>query len=870
MATQYPEGFEPITKPQYPEGFEPIAAPASFTTGTSSPATDLAGLGFNVPRQTAERIAAQRLVARNRAYGFNDLLTRAEASQLAEQAGIPVGDIGEVVSTGQFQQGTLGDILRGIVGTRAAASSSALNVPGAVGKIIEDLVLNEAQKRVLGSQEMAARAPQEQIIGTTAGTLVPTRLIPGAVAPLGATLTQRVLQGAKVGVPVGAVTGAATTLEEEGLNTELQDLLIRTGIGGGAGGLIGGGISGVLGLPGAIKGAASKTRNALDEKVDSATRNLQDSIEAKQNYEAQLGRDVESATIKRNRAATEVAQEQEARALEDTLQQEQLLRAEQEAEATGRQALAVGRQVEPQIDVLREASAESPELVGRITRGLPEVKQPSEFGEGQIKVIEKEYQAAKKITEKDYDAIKRALPDLEDQSKLEAPNLREAANRLKIEIESTGGTEEDRALLSLLTRHLKSKPSTVSQELQNIYNNATPAQKASLVAQYPELAGLGKGKNPTYNWDNLQGIFQRFGEARHKALMSDDRTTARAYGILRDAIDKDMENYASASGTEVKSLFDKARANYVAREEKFGTARIQPLLSETMKAKPNLLVQKIIDGNNAPVVNNLKEILPEAQFKDVQAQYVDYLFSPSEGVGFDPNHFVKQFEKVNRETREAVFGKEGSEALTRLSEASKGAAAISELQKISDEASNIAQKAADDFQKAQTKAQERAIQNSFKSDASKQLDEFDAQLEIVKERTKDAQTLEKLKSLDRMVDDARSTLEKAKNPGEVPKLYRILGAVSALTTGYMSGNPELGILAAAGTLMTGEKIGRNIITPVGIRLLNGAAKSKADSQAARELSSYLTQTTTRLEAPDLTSFIDQSINKNKKKSTSQK
>lgn len=199
------------------------------------------GIGVPVSRDDARRISAQRLVAREREAGFRpgDLLLRSEAQQLANQAGIPLGDVGEVVSTSQFAPTLQGDLLRTAVGAREAGSQALFGVPGAIQSSLEDLIMNDAQRKIFGSQALKERAPEAAIAGGTIGQLVPSKLIGGALTSA-APLSQRFLRGTGIGSGIGALVTGSGVIEEGGLDTNLRTLLERTVAGGVLGGVLGG------------------------------------------------------------------------------------------------------------------------------------------------------------------------------------------------------------------------------------------------------------------------------------------------------------------------------------------------------------------------------------------------------------------------------------------------------------------------------------------------------------------------------------------------------------------------------------------------------------------------------------------------------
>lgn len=255
-------------EPTQAEALQAISGQSTPSAAIDTSSVPRGGIGVPVSRDEARRISAQRLVAREREAGFRpgDLLLRSEAQQLANQAGIPVGNIGEVVSTSQFGDSPLGRALQAGVGIREAANQALFGVPGAVQSSLEDLIMNEAQKRVLGSQSLKERAPDVAIAGGTIGQLLPTRLVGGALTSA-APLTQRLLRGSGVGAGIGGLVSGAGAIEEGGLDTDIQTLLERAGIGAGLGGLFGGAFPAATAAAGRI---GSGLRESAEKSVAQA------------------------------------------------------------------------------------------------------------------------------------------------------------------------------------------------------------------------------------------------------------------------------------------------------------------------------------------------------------------------------------------------------------------------------------------------------------------------------------------------------------------------------------------------------------------------------------------------------------------------
>ncbi len=226
------EGDSPPTEQELESVF------ASLPEPTRTP--NRGGVGVNLSREDAKKVAAQRLVNRERAAGFRpgDLATRVELQALADEAGIPLGDLqGEVASTQ-----TLGDPrLQALVLTREAASQAGFGVPGAVGRVLEDLTLNDALKSVVGSQALKQKAQEADILGGVIGQSLPSGLISNAAtAPL--SLGQRLLAGTKTGALIGGTAAGSGAVEQGGLTQPISNILAQAGVGAGTGAVLGGGL----------------------------------------------------------------------------------------------------------------------------------------------------------------------------------------------------------------------------------------------------------------------------------------------------------------------------------------------------------------------------------------------------------------------------------------------------------------------------------------------------------------------------------------------------------------------------------------------------------------------------------------------------
>lgn len=482
----------------------------------------------------------------------------------------------------------------------------------------------------------------------------------------------------------------------------------------------------------------------------------------------------------------------EARSAQDLILQEELVRAQQEASALGAEAMQANLELGPQIEALVRSSDQALGEAQGIRGRLPPPLEPSRFGTSVSQAIDEATGKARAQSIEDYSAVKEVLP--ESQPKIEASNLHDTATALSIEesagVQSLGDQRINRVLKE--TSEVRTVDN-ISAEARQIYDNLPENQKQAFLDQ---LGGnLTRETRPTYTWDDLQKTYQRLNAKISEAQRNQDGNAVRVLTKLKEAVSEDMSIYAENFSPEAKVLFDEANAVFAANRRLLGTSVIGKITSDLASETPETIVNKIVGGEKASVVNNLKQVLSPEKFQEVQSQYANKLMSPSKDIPFDSNHFIKQFESINNETLKAVFGEDGFVELKKLDGLSKDAIKAQELQKTLDDFNTKAQRAEDAYQKARTSADEKRILDSAKSEA-------EAAIDSVKDQ-----------KFKRDIEKARADLKAAQTPQRVSIIIRALYGLLSFGTFAVSGAPVAGIVAGLAAAALGRVIqsqGRNI------------------------------------------------------------
>lgn len=382
------------------------------------------------------------------------------------------------------------------------------------------------------------------------------------------------------------------------------------------------------------------------------------------------------------------------------------------AAAKGREALAAQRElrtaegtIAPEI-VLAKASIEEaaqlpPVILGRTAQEAPA------FGRNTINAIEKSIAASEAEFTAKFTAVDKSLPA--KQQKLEAQAAFDSAAESSGELSQGFEAYNKGAIKRILDESTRITPgeSTVTPGIQQLFDNETPATKAGLITQYPELAQPVKGTIPQYTFSELQARLRQINQGITQALKYGDTNDARILGNLKRGFTQSMEDYASQVGGKTYDLFKDANASFAAHQNKFGLNRVQTLFKDDVLQNPELVARDLIAFDNPSQVNAIKSIVSPEEFIPVQAQFSQKFFSPTFDVPFDPSHFVKQFSKPGaRDTVKAVFGEQGLADFNRIYDASQSFAKISDLQKTLDTLASQSESATAAFAKAKGAATE--------------------------------------------------------------------------------------------------------------------------------------------------------------------
>lgn len=433
-----------------------------------------------------------------------------------------------------------------------------------------------------------------------------------------------------------------------------------------------------------------------------------------------------------------------------------------EAAGLGREALATQRaariaegQITPEIvsaqTSIEQASRMPPVILGKTAQ------EPAAFGRTMLEGIEKPMAQSRAQYTKAYDAVKESLPAA--QVKLESEGLYDAAQSAGNELSQGFETYNKGEIRRIIDESIRTKTTQPpgSPELRKIYEGSTPAQQAALLRQHPELGAKAIVERPSYNWDELQKRFQQINDAIAQAAKHELTGDVRILERLKQGVRADMENYASEMGTEVYDRFNQANKAFQAHQNKFGLNRLQTIFRDDVVQNPEFVADKLFGDNSPSVVEAIKGIVTPEEFAQVQARYSKKLFSPNRDTPFDASHFIKRFSDDDAdETLRAVYGQEGFNQLKQIYEASKGFEKIEGLQKNLDNIQKTAETSAEAFAKAK-----KSLNNQFNS-------------------FRDADVQDRLKTVNREVQDARTELDRVKNYRDLKDWARRLTGVNIL------------------------------------------------------------------------------------------
>lgn len=484
----------------------------------------------------------------------------------------------------------------------------------------------------------------------------------------------------------------------------------------------------------ALRSGAKATRAAIEkiaEPMRSSAPIDQEAVVRAQKKVQDLQYLQEQNRINKNATAEE-------RNAKDIILQEELYKAKKDADDLGAAAIKANQDIGPQIDQLTQNAENAPVYAENLKGKLPQPQEPSQLNKTVQSGIEASIAKEKPLENADYSAVQESLPDV--QAEREAPNLHEVASTLSKEEQAGLQSLADKRINSILKDASKVNAPEVSPELQNIYDNATDSQKADLASRYPELNGPTQS---TFTWDDLQKTYQRLNSKISDAQRVGDGNAVRILSKLKDAVNSDMASYAEQEGTNTKELFDQANARFAANRQTYEG------INNLALSTPKTIVSNIVGPDSVEVVNSLKKVLTPENFDQVKAQYADQLMSPSKDVPFDPDHFMKQFDRISDETLKSVFGDEGFAQLQKINDLSKSATQLNDLKSQLDEFNSQAQKSTDAYNKAKSSADKKSILDDAERRAEDALDavkdeKFQRDIEKAREELKNAQTPEKI------------------------------------------------------------------------------------------------------------------------------
>lgn len=702
MATQYPEGFEPIS--QYPEGFEPIQAAPIVPRRTSFPSEG------KVPLETTLKDVLESVPF----YGSpSEFRAGVKSGQELFSPAVTGNTIASILDAIPYSRETLSNTYGGSLGA-ARALATVLNP---IGKLI-------------GSVSPAVQASASAAGGDTATAIQDI---------LGSRPVQSAAEIPYLDTGIPFIDVPVNTNAQA-----LNEAIIKQPAA----------LAGLTPKALAAQGAALRNFPRNVAEVGSAASDLGRRVTSPLRSSAPVDpvavesalKRVQDLEFQREQNRINTSKTAEARNAQDLILQEELALAQQEATSLGQEALQANIEIGPQIEGLIRSSQEAAGQAQGLRSRLPAPEQPSRFGTSISQAIEEAAGKARTQAAEDYSAVKESLPAT--QPKIEASNLFDTATTLSVEESAGLQSLGDRRINSVLSEASRVQRSQVPPEIKSIYDNATESQKANLLRQYPDLAESSTSR-PSYTWDDLQKTYQRLNSKISEAARNQDGNAVRVLSRLKESVSQDMANYAESVSPKIKDLFDDANARFAANQDILGTGSIGRLTSDLALETPESILGKIVGNEKASVINNIKKVVSPEKFQEVQSQYADRLMSPSKDVPFDPNHFIKQFDSINDETLKSVFGDDGFAELKKIDQLSKDSIRVGELQKTLDDYNSKAQTAQDAYQRARTAADQKRILDSSRNEAEAALEsikdeKFKRDIDKARSDLKKAQTPDRI------------------------------------------------------------------------------------------------------------------------------
>jgi len=357
-------------------------------------------------------------------------------------------------------------------------------------------------------------------------------------------------------------------------------------------------------------------------------------------------------------------------------------------EATGKPSVAATEKFfqeypparQPLMKTGKKALEREKEIVGGLTETYPEVtgeitKQGEEF-QGNLLARQKAFADEKRVK---WAEPGKAVPA--GAAPMQLSNASAEAQKIKDEMTRQGIDVRESSLVKDLEVFAPKTDPAISRQIATMKKMGYPD---NVINQTLQSQGKSISKTPERLWDDAQA--NRAWLSSKIDATANDPAVQRQYVRVKDAISKDMEDYARKVGGPVWDAFQMASEFHARGNEIWSNPRIQQII----KAEPGSVYEILARGDTKTkdFMDQLQKVMPKADVEKVRGAFLQKIFFPDLPMGaenkvqrFMPNEFVNAFESTEPEAIKSVLGEDVYMSLKQMKDAAAASESSIELAK---------------------------------------------------------------------------------------------------------------------------------------------------------------------------------------------